>query len=577
MNKKSKVIAYLLWLFLGLFGGHNYYSNTKIRGFIKLGCILVFVISLINDIMWLGVLSFFSLIVLWIIDGVTLNKIINIYNNGPDFYKKPVEEKSKNISGMPGENNPPQLNSEDQSPSSSKLVEKSVESKRTLENGDVYEGDFVNGKPHGKGKLTNENGGVYEGYFIDGEPHGKGKYTYSGGSFYEGDYVKGERTGKGKFIYGGDTAFHGDVYEGDFSNGKFFGKGKYTHADGSVYEGDFVDGKPNGKGKYIHLEGDVYEGDFVDGKLNGKGKATLANGNVLEGDFVDGKLNGKGKATSANGNVYEGDFVDGEPCGIEDNSNTDSVYGYEDEESIEDDGNNNDTNYKNDFKEQEEDLKKFMMKQQIIEGKTDIFIKDYQVKAHVKKQLGILYDMLRTVLKLEVLNMKQPVEEETEKLNTDKLNIFKKLDDLNTFVLEKIGEQNGIKSNEKRDINTTTKSTQAKESGIISNMKSEREKRLELEKEKKDREKLEKKEKEKKENERRNWGSRTSNTNCCATCEYWKGTREVGNLSRTVVQYPTSNNQMQGRCHRPGLPLAGELRSAIQNCGKSWRKWAMLK
>ena len=90
-------------------------------------------------------------------------------------------------------------------------------------------------------------------------------------------------------------------------------------------------------------------------------------------------------------------------------------------------------------------------------------------------------------------------------------------------------------------------------------------------------EKIVKKEKEKKEQERKNWGSRTSNTECCATCEYWQGTREVGNISRTLVQYPGSHNQNQGRCHRPGLPLSGESRSALQNCGKSWRKWAMLK
>ena len=111
MNKKSKVTAYLLWFFLGFFGAHNFYTKTKIRGLIKLGCIPVFIVSAINNIMWLGLLSFFSLIILWIIDGVTLNKIINIYND-PDFYKKIVDEEIKNTFVISNENNSPQFNSE---------------------------------------------------------------------------------------------------------------------------------------------------------------------------------------------------------------------------------------------------------------------------------------------------------------------------------------------------------------------------------------------------------------------------------------------------------------------------------
>jgi TM2 domain-containing membrane protein YozV len=99
-NKKSKIVAYILWIFLGLFGAHNFYTNTKIRGLIKLGFIIMFVTCAIINIMWLGLLSVFSLLILWIIDGVKLNKIINICNNGSDFIKKPVEEKINISSDM---------------------------------------------------------------------------------------------------------------------------------------------------------------------------------------------------------------------------------------------------------------------------------------------------------------------------------------------------------------------------------------------------------------------------------------------------------------------------------------------
>jgi hypothetical protein len=148
------------------------------------------------------------------------------------------------------------------------------------------------------------------------------------------------------------------------------------------------------------------------------------------------------------------------------------------------------------------------------------------------------------------------------------------------FIEKQLNEIKRIKeqrTERKETKNYSSVKSQTKENDVVSKIKSERERKLEIEKERKEKEKTEKKEKEKEKIARQNWSSRTSNTNCCVTCEYWKGTREVGNLSRTVVQYPSSGNQMQGRCHRPGVPLAGESRAATQNCGKSWRKWAMLK
>ena len=42
------------------------------------------------------------------------------------------------------------------------------------QNGDVYEGSYVNGKRSGKGKLQNAGGKIYEGDFADNVPHGKG-------------------------------------------------------------------------------------------------------------------------------------------------------------------------------------------------------------------------------------------------------------------------------------------------------------------------------------------------------------------------------------------------------------------
>ena len=45
-------------------------------------------------------------------------------------------------------------------------------------NGDKYEGNFVNGVRSGQGTYTWANGTVYTGEFMNGEPSGNGKYTY---------------------------------------------------------------------------------------------------------------------------------------------------------------------------------------------------------------------------------------------------------------------------------------------------------------------------------------------------------------------------------------------------------------
>ena len=50
---------------------------------------------------------------------------------------------------------------------------------------------------------------------------GKARYEEKGGNVYEGDFVDGEFHGKGKYIY----AETGKVYEGQFKNGRVVGKG----------------------------------------------------------------------------------------------------------------------------------------------------------------------------------------------------------------------------------------------------------------------------------------------------------------------------------------------------------------
>jgi len=58
---------------------------------------------------------------------------------------------------------------------------------RNYENGDKYEGEFVNGKIHGKGTYTYANGDKYEGEFVDGKFTGRGTFTCSNGKQFTGN------------------------------------------------------------------------------------------------------------------------------------------------------------------------------------------------------------------------------------------------------------------------------------------------------------------------------------------------------------------------------------------------------
>ena len=92
-------------------------------------------------------------------------------------------------------------------------------------NGDkeYYKGDIVNNKRHGRGKLFEKHNDewriVYDGEWRDDSFNGTGKLITNEGNIYEGDFVNG------KLLGGKLTMKNGVVYEGEFENGKMAGKG----------------------------------------------------------------------------------------------------------------------------------------------------------------------------------------------------------------------------------------------------------------------------------------------------------------------------------------------------------------
>ena len=70
----------------------------------------------------------------------------------------------------------------------------------------------------------------------DDKAHGLGKMIYKNGDIYEGEYLNGEQHGEGKIIFKcPETSFQ--QYDGFWKSGKYHGKGKYQFSNGDVYIG----------------------------------------------------------------------------------------------------------------------------------------------------------------------------------------------------------------------------------------------------------------------------------------------------------------------------------------------------
>ena len=221
----------------------------------------------------------------------------------------------------------------------------------------IYEGEYLNGKRHGKGKEFWDNGNIsFEGEYLNGKSNGKGKfYQVFGILRFEGEYLnnkqwigtgyddygqikyklKNEINGKGKEYYW----YNGKLFfEGDYLNGRKNGKGKEYYNNGKIkFEGEYFNnlkwtGKvydllnnnivyelKDGKGflkEYDDYYKFRYEGEYLNGLLNGKVKKYwYYYGDILiyEGEYLNGVRNGKGKEYNRyNGLLkFEGEYLYG--------------------------------------------------------------------------------------------------------------------------------------------------------------------------------------------------------------------------------------------------------------------------
>ena len=72
--------------------------------------------------------------------------------------------------------------------------------------------------------------------------------------FYEGSFLNGKKHGRGRnFVVSGPNFGH--VYEGEYVQDRYCGHGKYRWPDGDIYTGWFKDDQRDGLGTLIEANG----------------------------------------------------------------------------------------------------------------------------------------------------------------------------------------------------------------------------------------------------------------------------------------------------------------------------------
>ena len=135
------------------------------------------------------------------------------------------------------------------------------------------------------------------------QQHGHGTMKWTDGAVYQGQWQNGKRHGKGVMRYGSSdsTWEDGDVFEGiwrwnEIADGF---EGTMTFADGGLYVGKWFKGLQHNGGIYTYPNGDVFEGEFKNGaRLDAHGKMKYANGDIYVGQWAQTKDTAKARCNT---------------------------------------------------------------------------------------------------------------------------------------------------------------------------------------------------------------------------------------------------------------------------------------
>lgn len=129
------------------------------------------------------------------------------------------------------------------------------------ETGDSYDGNWYNGIIV-KGVLNTNDGDRYKGTFKDSQLDGVGEFHYKNGDIYFGEWSEGKKCGKG--ILNRPDGFR---YEGNFFNNKYNGQGIIYFHNEDRFEGEFKDGKKCGQGKLYRKNGEIECNEWLDDEI----------------------------------------------------------------------------------------------------------------------------------------------------------------------------------------------------------------------------------------------------------------------------------------------------------------------
>ena len=138
--------------------------------------------------------------------------------------------------------------------------------KPNLKPGDTvtWTGACVDGKASGEGRFTwrgDHGENVYQGEFLEGKLHGRGVYRWAVGACYDGELRDGMQHGSGTQTWPGHSR-----YRGEWRDGKRHGRGTYIWATGARYEGEWRTGKRHGRGTYTWGDGDAMTCEWREGE-----------------------------------------------------------------------------------------------------------------------------------------------------------------------------------------------------------------------------------------------------------------------------------------------------------------------
>ena len=171
-----------------------------------------------------------------------------------------------------------------------------------------YEGEVMDGQPHGKGKLTYEKSKehkyqiFFEGTFKEGRPI-NGKLQEWDGSIYEGEFEELSEHGHGKITYK-----NGEEYFGSWHYGERRGEGSMIFSNGIEFKGHWHDDYPS-DGEMIFPDGTTFNGGFNQLSFDfSRGVITYPDGSKFKGWFDDNEKRDKfeGTMTYPNGDVIKG-------------------------------------------------------------------------------------------------------------------------------------------------------------------------------------------------------------------------------------------------------------------------------